>query len=149
MVRLHFPEIKRTQFTLHSFAEIYHNSTVGERAADKIANLVGSWKFIIFQSVLLVIWIIVNSAAIVLAWDPYPFILMNLVLSTQAAFAAPIIMMSQNRQAAKDRMEAHNDFLIDQKSEQGIALILEQLTAQNEALKLIYERLDAIENKQK
>lgn len=147
MARLHFPEIKRPQLTIASFKEIYDSSTLGERAADRIANLVGSWKFIIFQSILLVIWIIANTAAIAFAWDPYPFILMNLVLSTQAAFAAPIIMMSQNRQAAKDRMEAHNDFLIDQKAEQEIGMILEQLQAQNEALKLIYERLEAIENK--
>ncbi len=147
MARLHFPEIKKQQVKLHSFKEIYHNSTFGEDAADKIASVVGSWKFIIIQSVLLVIWLTINSVAIAFAWDPYPFILMNLVLSTQAAFAAPIIMMSQNRQANKDRMEAHNDFLIDQKSEQGIQLVLEQLTAQNEALKLIYERLEAIENK--
>ncbi len=148
MANLHFPEIKRSQLTMHSFKDIYDNSTLGQRAADRIAKIMGSWRFIIFQSILLAVWIVVNTLAIIKAWDPYPFILMNLVLSTQAAYAAPIIMMSQNRQAAKDRMEAHNDFLIDQKSEHGIEIILEQLQAQNEALRLIYERLEAIENKQ-
>lgn len=147
MANLKFPEIGHLKLDIHSYGDIYEKSTLGQRAADRIASLMGSWRFIIFQSILLTIWIIINTLAIAMAWDPYPFILMNLVLSTQAAYAAPIIMMSQNRQATKDRMEAHNDFLIDQKSEHGIQLILEQLQAQNEALKLIYERLEAIENK--
>jgi uncharacterized membrane protein len=73
-------------------------------------------------------------------WDPYPFILMNLILSTQAAYAAPIIMMSQNRQAAKDRLEAHNDYLINLKAEEEIKAILDHLLAQGQALSQIHHK---------
>src|SRR4051812_20341274 len=73
--------------------------TPGARLADRVAETVGSWRFIIIQSVLLGVWIILNMVAVVNQWDPYPFILLNLVLSFQAAYAAPIIMMSQNRQS--------------------------------------------------
>ena len=83
--------------------------TLAQRASDLVAKTVGSWRFIIIQSVLLSIWVVVNAMAIVRQWDPYPFILMNLVLSLQAAYTAPIIMMSQNRQASHDRIEAHED----------------------------------------
>src|SRR4051812_24949516 len=74
----------------------------GERLADAVASNVGSWPFIAIQSVLLCLWIITNSVAWFMSWDPYPFILLNLVLSFQAAFPAPIIMMSQNRQSTID-----------------------------------------------
>ena len=94
----------------------------------------GSWRFIIVQSVLLVAWVILNIAAWVQHWDPYPFILMNLVLSLQAAYTAPVIMMSQNRQALRDRLEAHQDFLINQKAEEEIRVVLNHLEAQNQAL---------------
>jgi uncharacterized membrane protein len=94
----------------------------------------GSWAFISIQSVILVIWIVLNVVGWIRAWDPYPFILMNLVLSMQAAYAAPIIMMSQNRQAAKDRIESHNDFEINQKTEEEVRAILEHLAAQDRAL---------------
>jgi uncharacterized membrane protein len=97
----------------------------------------GSWKFIIIQSCILLVWIILNIAGYVRHWDPYPFILMNLVLSMQAAYAAPIIMMSQNRQAEKDRIEAHNDYLLNIKSEVEVRVILEHLNAQNHALEKI------------
>jgi uncharacterized membrane protein len=116
-------------------------ATIGERAADKVAKVVGSWWFIICQSVLLVIWVILNVTAWINHWDPYPFILMNLILSTQAAFTAPVIMMSQNRQATRDRVEAHNDFLIDQKAEEEIQVILNHLDAQNAALEVIHLQL--------
>jgi uncharacterized membrane protein len=76
----------------------------GERAADSIANGMGSWRFIIVQSVFVVGWIALNLLAVIGHWDPYPFILLNLLFSTQAAYAAPVIMMSQNRQAQKDHL---------------------------------------------
>ena len=76
----------------------------GERAADSIANGMGSWRFIIVQSVFVGAWIALNILALARHWDPYPFILLNLLFSTQAAYAAPIIMMSQNRQAQKDHL---------------------------------------------
>ncbi len=84
--------------------------TIGQRLADRIASTMGSWPFIIVQSCILVLWVILNVTELFWrAWDPYPFILMNLVLSMQAAYAAPVIMMSQNRQSAKDRLQAELD----------------------------------------
>jgi uncharacterized membrane protein len=116
--------------------------TLGQRASDRIANIVGSWPFIIVQSILLTMWVILNVAAVIRHWDPYPFILMNLVLSTQAAYTAPIIMMSQNRQAERDRLEAHNDYIINQKAEEEIRAVMDHLDTQNEALLQIYQILD-------
>ena len=116
--------------------------TFGQRASDRIANIVGSWPFIIAQSVFLTIWIILNVAAVIRHWDPYPFILMNLILSMQAAYTAPIIMMSQNRQAERDRLEAHNDYIINQKAEEEIRAVMDHLETQNEALLQIYQILD-------
>ena len=101
--------------------------TLGQRISDGVANIMGSWPFIIIQSIILFFWIVLNVVAWIQHWDPYPFILMNLVLSMQAAYAAPIIMMSQNRQAAKDRLEAHHDFIINQKAEEEIRVIMENL----------------------
>jgi uncharacterized membrane protein len=77
--------------------------TRGALIADWVARTVGSWRFIIIQSVILAVWIVLNVVAYAQHWDPYPFILLNLVLSFQAAYAAPIIMMSQNRQSEIDR----------------------------------------------
>jgi uncharacterized membrane protein len=77
---------------------------VGERAADRVATAMGSWRFIIIQTVFVALWMACNVVGFVHHWDIFPFILLNLLFSTQAAYAAPIIMMSQNRQAAKDRL---------------------------------------------
>ena len=105
--------------------------TFGQRAADKIAAFGGSWPFIITFSLILVSWIIINAAILMsAAFDPYPFILLNLVLSCLAAFQAPIIMMSQNRQNEKDRLTASNDYLINLKAE----IIVEDLHKKIDAL---------------
>jgi uncharacterized membrane protein len=112
--------------------------TLGQRAADAVAETMGSWRFIIIQSVILSFWIVLNVTAWIRHWDPYPFILMNLALSMQAAYAAPIIMMSQNRQAARDRLEAHNDFEVNKKAEIEVAAVLEHLAAQDAALEEIH-----------
>lgn len=108
--------------------------TFGQRAADLVARIIGTWRFIIIQTLLLTGWVIVNITAWIYHWDPYPFILMNLVLSLQAAYTAPLIMMSQNRQAARDRLEAHNDYLINQKAEEEIRVLMDHLVAQDQAL---------------
>lgn len=99
------------------------NMTFGDKAADKISEVAGSWTFIILFCFFLVLWITLNTVMLVNAIDPYPFILLNLVLSCIASLQAPIIMMSQNRQAKKDSIRNKNDYHIDLKSE----LILEQL----------------------
>jgi uncharacterized membrane protein len=101
--------------------------TPGQKIADGVAATMGSWRFIIIQSGLLACWIALNAVAFFNHWDPYPFILLNLALSFQAAYAAPIIMMSQNRQAMKDRIAAEHDFQINVKAEDEVKLILEHL----------------------
>jgi CRP/FNR family transcriptional regulator, cyclic AMP receptor protein len=91
--------------------------TLGQRVADGVADTIGSWPFIIIQSVILAIWIALNVSAWINHWDPYPFILLNLMLSFQAAYAGPVIMMSQNRQSAKDRLVAEIDHQVNTKAE--------------------------------
>ena len=91
--------------------------TLGQRAADKMAAFAGSWGFILSFSALLLLWIVVNLIAASRAFDPYPFILLNLVLSCIAAVQAPLIMMSQQRQEQKDRQRGENDYKINLKSE--------------------------------
>jgi len=101
--------------------------TVGQRIADRVAATMGSWKFIIVQTTILFFWIILNVTAYVERWDPYPFILLNLALSFQAAYAAPFIMMSQNRQQDIDRKEAENDYQINIKAELEIELLHQKI----------------------
>ncbi len=89
-----------------------HKSTLsfGDRIADKVASTMGSWTFIIAQSMIVLLWMGLNIIAFIAHWDPYPFILLNLLFSTQAAYAAPIIMMAQNRQGERDRHQALQDY---------------------------------------
>ncbi|MEI8202238.1 MAG: DUF1003 domain-containing protein [Bacteroidota bacterium] len=89
-----------------------HHETLsfGNHLADTVANGMGSWRFIIIQTILVVLWMSLNLIAFISHWDVYPFILLNLVFSTQAAYAAPIIMMSQNRQSDRDRVQAQADY---------------------------------------
>ncbi len=105
--------------------------TLGDRMADSLANAAGSWRFICAFLAVLILWIALNLAAVVHHWDPYPFILLNLVLSCVAALQAPVIMMSQNRLEARDRLRAENDFEVNVKAE----LLLEHLTEEIETLK--------------
>ena len=109
-----------------------------DKAADKVAAIVGSWRFILIQSSILSLWIVLNVIAWHYRWDPYPFILLNLVLSFQAAFTAPIIMMSQNRQSEIDRKRAENDYQINTKAE-------EEIREMHAKLDEIIKRLDAKE----
>ena len=85
----------------------------GDKVADSVANGIGSWRFIIWQTIIVICWMIVNVISFIKHWDPYPFILLNLIFSTQAAYAAPIIMMSQNRQNERDRIQAQHDYQIN------------------------------------
>lgn len=82
----------------------------GDRLADKVTNIMGSWRFIVIQTVMILVWVGINLIAYLLHWDPYPFILLNLLFSIQSAYAAPIIMMAHNRQSARDRIQAYNDY---------------------------------------
>ena len=101
--------------------------TIGQKVADTVAATMGSWNFIIIQSAILLVWIILNVTAFVFHWDPYPFILLNLALSFQAAYAAPFIMMAQNRQQDIDRKEAENDHQINIKAELEIELLHQKI----------------------
>ena len=101
--------------------------TTGERIADGVATVMGFWPFIIVQTGLLIAWMVLNLTAYVRHWDPYPFILLNLALSFQAAYAAPFIMMSQNRQATIDRADARHDYEINVTAELEIKLLHEKV----------------------
>ena len=101
--------------------------TFGQRIADTVADTMGSWPFIITQTSILAIWITLNVTAWINHWDPYPFILLNLTLSFQAAYAAPFIMMSQNRQASKDRIAAEIDHQVNAKAELEVGLLLKRI----------------------
>ena len=103
--------------------------TFGERIADTVAATMGSWSFIITQSVILAAWIILNIIAWMRHWDPYPFILLNLALSFQAAYAAPFIMISQNRQADRDRHQAEEDYRTNVEAERRIEDLQRSLAA--------------------
>jgi len=84
--------------------------TFGQKLADSVATGMGSWRFIIIQTIIVVVWMGLNVVGFVYHWDAYPYILLNLLFSTQAAYAAPIIMMAQNRQNQRDRAQADEDF---------------------------------------
>ena len=113
----------------------------GDRAADKIAKFAGSWTFIIIFIIVLISWMIINNKMDGKAFDPYPFILLNLVLSCVAAVQAPLIMMSQNRQEEKDRQRAEDDYIVNLKTEiiiRDIHKKLDQLLEENGSDK-VYE----------
>ena len=112
--------------------------TFEQRAADRITRIIGSWKFIIIQSILLFIWICLNVAAWAYRWDPYPFIFLNLALSFQAAYTAPIILMSENREADRERKKNALDLYTDKKAEREISEIQASLS------RLEQEKIDRI-----
>jgi len=120
-------ELRKVRGLLRASGDGMPELTVGQRVADTVAATMGSWKFIIIQSVILLAWIVLNITAYIEHWDPYPFILLNLALSFQAAYAAPFIMMSQNRQQDIDRMAAKNDYQINVKAELEIELLHQKI----------------------
>ena len=119
--------------------------TLGDRVADRIAKVAGSWTFITLFLVFLAAWILGNAYLLATAYDPYPFILLNLFLSCVAALQAPVIMMSQNRQESKDRLRAENDYRINLKSEIIIEDLHQKLDRLIENQDRILDRLSALE----
>ncbi len=119
--------LRRKQRSLDAGEKPPVQITFGQGIADWVASTMGSWRFIIIQSCILVVWIVLNITAYVAKWDPYPFILLNLALSFQAAYAAPFIMMSQNRQQDVDRKEAEDDHKINIKAELEIELLHQKI----------------------
>ena len=107
-------------------------SSRGEKVADVVTATVGSWRFILIQSCLLAVWIVLNVTAWISHWDPYPFILLNLALSFQAAYATPFILMSQNRQSTIDRDKAQQDLDCDLRAEMEIELLHDKLDSLRE-----------------
>ena len=119
--------------------------TFGDKVADKVSEVAGSWGFIIGFSAFLVFWIILNGYILMNPIDEYPFILLNLLLSCLAALQAPVIMMSQNRQAEKDSLRNQNDYRIDLKSELILEQIAEKVEKINQNQTKIMKRLDDLE----
>ncbi|MDQ4005572.1 MAG: DUF1003 domain-containing protein [Actinomycetota bacterium] len=138
-MRLRFP---KNAVAYRSPVNIRHHDrrTLGERVADTVTAGIGSWPFIVTQSILLAMWIVLNGIVLgnLIAgkpFDPYPFILLNLVLSFQAAYTGPVVMMSQNRQSAKDRDAAEHDYEVNQEA-------LDRLKRLEETQRRILERLE-------
>ena len=131
----------------HETADCYSHylQTFGNKTSDRISALVGSWKFIFFQTVVLTVWVILNITAWLDNWDPYPFILLNLIVGIQATYTAPIIMMSQNRKEQKDRQRAENDYMVNLKSELEIRQLHEKV---DNLVQQQWERLTEIQKLQ-
>jgi uncharacterized membrane protein len=113
--------------------------TFSQKAADWVAETVGSWKFIFLQTAIFGVWILMNITGWFYHWDPYPFILMNLAISVLTSYAASIILISQNLQERRERIESRQHCLINEKAEEEARIILDHLAAQNRALTAIYE----------
>ncbi|HZZ68438.1 MAG TPA: DUF1003 domain-containing protein [Phenylobacterium sp.] len=130
LVQLRF--LRRNLRAEHAAIKAPDELSLGQKVADWVASTMGSWTFIIIQSTILFVWIVLNVTAYVQKWDPYPFILLNLALSFQAAYAAPFIMMSQNRQQDIDRKEAEEDHRVNIKAELEIELLHQKIDALRE-----------------
>lgn len=130
-----------------SRAELHEPITMGERIADAASAGIGSWRFIIIQTVLVIIWVCLNLLGVVFQWDPYPFILLNLMFSVQAAYTGPILLLAGNRQAAKDRAMAQRDdeelgviYALQHEQMQVLAMLKEANDRHTEILELLHKR---------
>ena len=142
-IHFKFPTFKHDHPAIIDVNAVEDNKlTAGQKIADGVAATVGSWRFIIIQSCILALWLALNITGIVFRWDPYPFILLNLMLSFQAAYAAPFVMMSQNRQSEKDRLTAQNDYVTDCKGEEEIRFIMEHLDHQDTVILQLVKRIE-------
>jgi uncharacterized membrane protein len=141
--KLEFPELYKHEHppVLDGCQLFEEQLTFSQKAADWVAETVGSWKFIFFQTAVFAIWMSLNISAWVYHWDPYPFILMNLVISIMTSYSASIILISQNLQERRDRVESSQHCLINEKAEEEARIILDHLAAQNRALAAIYEAI--------
>ena len=126
------------------YEDIDEKASFGERLADKMATFAGSWKFIIAFAVVMGVWITINWRMGGAAFDPFPFILLNLTLSTLAALQAPVILMAQNRQASKDRAVAQNDFQVNLKNEVEIADLHRKIDTLTDAMSMQTRLVNAL-----
>lgn len=129
--------------------QAHHESLgFGQRLADSVATVMGSWRFIIIQTVIVIVWMGFNFIAFINHWDPYPYVLLNLLFSTQAAYAAPIIMMAQNRQNQRDRANADQDYQTNVEAKKEIEELLERLNSiEIDKLDKILEIVQKMDNK--
>jgi uncharacterized membrane protein len=134
-------ELLRNQVSRNLNVEEEERLTFGQRIADKVAAFGGSWTFIITFGVFLAAWMAVNVAMHDKAWDVYPFILLNLMLSTLAALQAPVIMMSQNRQSSKDRLKADLDYEVNMKAELEVAQLHSKVDRIYEEMQSHFDKL--------
>lgn len=124
---------------IKTWHDLYQESlSFGQKLADKVANGMGSWTFIISQTIFVILWMALNAVGFIYHWDVYPFILLNLLFSTQAAYAAPIIMMAQNRQNERDRIQAQKDYQTNTEAKMEIEALQQKLNS------IEVEKLDKI-----
>src|ERR1700687_4571671 len=127
----------------HPVNQLFHDeATLGERVADRASAGIGSWWFLIIQSILIVIWVFINSVEFFThKWDLYPFILLNLMFSIQAAFTGPVLLLSGNRQAQKDRLRLEHTAEVSETAEKATLTILEEIERNTEATLKVLEHL--------
>lgn len=142
-IHFKFPTFKHDHAPVINVNEVADEQlTMGQRVADTVAATIGSWRFIIIQGIVLTFWITLNSLAFTFHWDNYPYVLCNLALSFEAAFSAPFIMMSQNRQAEKDRIMAESDYHTNTKGEEETRNIMDHLDHQDVVIMQIIKRME-------
>ncbi len=139
--------LKSNQMTEDINSTHKNSLSKGDIMSDKLAAYAGSWKFIITFVFILVIWIIINIIMIGRSFDPYPFILLNLVLSCTAAIQAPILMMSQNRQESKDRIRSENDYIVNLKAEVLAEDLHKKINTLIENQEMILKRIEELSHK--
>jgi len=126
----------------HPVNQLFHDeATLGEKVADRVSSGIGSWWFLGIQSVLIVIWLGLNVWAFVHHWDPYPFILLNLMFTIQAAYTGPVLLLSGNRQAQKDRLRLEHTAEVSELAEKATLQILEEIARNTEATLKVLEHL--------
>lgn len=113
--------------------KLHDDRTLGEKVADAITAQIGSWRFLIIQTIAVALWVAINVLGLFLRWDPYPFVLLNLLFSVQAAYTGPILLLSQNRSAQRDRIMAEHDYATNEKSEQLVEALLSELLRNSQA----------------
>ena len=122
--------------------EVDRRTTRRERIAEDLGQMIGSWTFVVFQAVLLALWLVLNAVAFLKHWDGYPFLLLNLVLSLQAAFAVPILLMALNRAAQRDRLGAQQAYQEGVKAEEELKSVMNHLEVQDEVMLQVLHRLE-------
>lgn len=127
---------------LHPVNQIHiDEATFGERLADRVASVMGSWRFLIIQSIIIAAWVVLNVVGFISHWDPYPFILLNLCFSLQAAYTGPILLVAGNRQAQLDRLRLEHTAEVEDASERVTIEILKEIERNTEATLKILERI--------